>query len=429
MVEMTGRRRLVLVALWLLVAAAAAEWLVRGTLRGLRDSSDYFKNGYCASAAWLQGKDPYGVDDVAEIWSQTGSYLGLLTQEKRPLYPPPTLVLIAPYAAQPCWASHVTWQVTLHVLALLAIGALVVDSQFARDDPRLPFLIAALAALAPLHSGLAKGQLAVASISCTILAIVAYGRERPNLSGVLLGIATALKPQLGLAFTGYFVLRGRWRPATWALAITAVCGAIAIGRMALAGVDWVPSYLDNYHWFNDPDRNMDAGRGNPYRYMLINLQMALFGWTESRAAVQAIALSATAALSLTYIALLRRVPRDEFLASGLVGVLCLLPVYHSNYDALVLALPVTWAVRALASEHRRFAIATLAISALFLFPGGAAVHVLGQRLPDATTSSWWWQGLLLPFWPWALLVISIVLLAALRSGLVEGRGAPETARP
>ena len=104
---------------------------------------------------------------------------------------------------------------------------------------------------------------------------------------------------------------------------------------------------------------------------------------------------------------------QELLALSVVAVLCLLVVYHRYYDAVLLAVPITWSFTALHGAHWREGVAVLLLSADFILPFQTALHAMQQEqlLPAWLTGGPLW-GVLITQHVWALVLMTLVLLLA-----------------
>ena len=106
---------------------------------------------------------------------------------------------------------------------------------------------------------------------------------------------------------------------------------------------------------------------------------------------------------------------NELLQLSTLGVLSLLPVYHRFYDAFLLIFPLAWGVTAISGQVKKLAKTTLLLLLVFLVPGGSALEQLQQttRL-GRLQHSWWWVQFVMPHQIWVLLLLSLVLLLAMR---------------
>src|SRR5277367_6351543 len=98
--------------LWILLLLAAAEFVVRGPVRYLRDPTNWndLSQNYTASKLWLQGKSPSDPRNFSVLWKhETGSRLEV-TDIRTHLAPPlGELVVLAPIAAFPWKVAKMLW--------------------------------------------------------------------------------------------------------------------------------------------------------------------------------------------------------------------------------------------------------------------------------------------------------------------------------
>jgi hypothetical protein len=292
---------------------------------------------------------------------------------------------------------------------------------------------------------------------CLSVLAIWYAFNRLEMAaGILVAVATALKPQIGGAFILYFLLVRRWRASVLAMALLGVLTAVAVGRLTAAHVAWLGALQANLHAASTGGGYIDPSAANPWRWHMVNLQHPLHTFLDSRAAVGALTWLITAALFLAYVrALLAASPdRPEMLAAGIPGILCLLPVYHRYYDAVIMVIPLAWAVSVLPitpppkipplprGSVIRVLVLPITWARSFLRQGGrgsgwALLAMLCTApfyvswswafdhwietglLPAAWAQTWWWDSLVMPCQTWALLV----LLGSLFGGLAAYRAA------
>lgn len=410
-------RRIVIVAL--IIASLYFAW--RGIWRGIADSGD-LAVGYAAARAWLVGQNPYDPLALQDELSRSGAPLALVDQLStlRNVYFPATLVFFVPFALLPWMSASLLW-VASNVVATLVIAlglARILDWRL--TDTRALGLTACLLALSPVHLTMASGQTGLAATALLVVA-VSWERSGPRAApGVLYGLAMVSKLQIGLPFFAYLLARRRWAMALRAGLALGFLTALSVTVMHFSGVSWLPTWTGNVGILSGPGGINDSGFLNPDRYSLVNLQYPLqtlgFGawWSDS------ITFGLVGLAGLATIWSIRgRRPRAELLSLSIVGVLSLLVTYHRYYDAVLLALPIAWAISALGTPNRRASILALILCANFVLPFQTALHDIEQRglAPDWLTDTWFWDAVLLTQHAWALVLLVLVLLwAALRDG-------------
>ena len=398
----------------LLVAVAYFAW--RGVWRGATDSGD-LAVGYSAGRALLLGHDPYDAVVLRKdlIAAGGGEIAGSsLLDRLQNVYFPATLSAFVPLAL-------VSWPAArLIFLALNVGGALFITLGLGRllrwrpSQPRSLVLIALLLALAPVHTTVASGQTAILAMAAVVAALLLERAGRGIWSGVLYGLATVLKIQIGLPFVVYLLWRRRWAAGTVAGMVVGASSLLAVLRMQAAEVPWASSWLANLADLSGPGGINDPSELNPERYSLINLQVLLFNFLPLGDWVNVLTFALVAAAAFVLVWLNRGHDHEDLLALSVVAVLTLLVTYHRYYDAVLLALPIAWGLSTLPSAGKRLAVIALALCADFILPAQTALHDLQQRqiLPPWVTDNELWRSVVLVQHVWALVLLVLVLLWA-----------------
>ena len=422
-----------------LLVLASAEFVVRGPIRFLqaRDFNDFI-SPYIQTRAWMQGMDPYDPRTLPALWPTGANKPVFITRDlasgtvvlKRGIptaYPPTSFVLLSAVAWLPWRVAHGVWL----TISLLAYGATVFAlaslAGVRWPEPRSYLFFALALALAPFHTGLAAGSIVIVVVGVSALAVWAAAHHRNKLAGILIGVAVALKPQIGLPFLAYYLWRRRWRIVAPTLALLMVVAGIAIVYLRLNHTPWVDSYLyDNKVLFAVGSLG-DFTEKNPIRFGLVNLQVLTYVFTLDRAMAGVLALVIAGVLGLLWLWFLRRGgEHNELLELSGLLVLSLLPVYHRLYDASLLIFPLAWSFAAWSTRGRVLARTTLLLILIFLVPGGSALEQLQHTKFDSTWQhSWWWMRFVMPHQVWALLLLSGILLQALRHCGAENAEAME----
>lgn len=414
-------RRVVTLSLLLLLAAASLYFVVRGPLRAWTDLDDQDITGlYAAARSWLGGLDPYDGQVLEDVSEAAGMRLGPAWS----LHPPTTFVLLSPLAALP-WPLAEKLVVIVNVLLQLASIAMAMSVTGLRlRQPRGLLFVCFALALAPFHTAMSEGQLTIAVVALVVGSLLAQQHDRPVASGLCVALAAALKPQMGLIFLLLLLLRGRWKALGTAGVALAVMAAVAVGRLAAAGVDWMPTLLSNLARSGFGD----ASSATTQRLNLQALLNALLAGQDALLIDLMTYAVGAAAIAILFVALRHRLdPEAELLLYAGCSVVTLLMVYNRSYGATLLILPLAWALapfrpRALWREALALALAT----AVFLVPGAAALARV--RLPGALA----WAS---PWWPVVQLHQSIALLVILVSLLLAatrrtaGHGPPGPMEP
>jgi alpha-1,2-mannosyltransferase len=194
--------------------------------------------------AWMSGGDPYGP------MPQTSIGVGLPY-----LYPPPSLVLLAPFALMPLWAAKVVGT-ALTLIALIVTIWVVISRCWprARDIEvagGTALVLPIALSLEPVDETLTFGQLNIWLMALVTLDLLARNPRWPR--GLLIGVAFALK-LTPAAFILFFLLRRDYRAAL----VTVLSGAafVALGFL----VAWKASVA---YWFTGAGPT-DGVSGTPF---------------------------------------------------------------------------------------------------------------------------------------------------------------------
>lgn len=391
--------------------------------RGFND----FLSPYIQSEAWTLGLDPYSQDNLVALWPAEArpfpfvddlkSGTLLLKRGIPTAYPLPTFVVIAPIALLPWPIAQKLWL----ALNLLGFGVTlfsllrVVGYHF---DYTASYLFLTLAvAFAPFHSGLATGNIVILVVGLSAAATLTATNQRDSLAGLLTGVAVCLKPQIGLMFLVYFLLKRRWKIVSFAIMMVSILAVIAVGRLAANHTSWVANYLFDSRMLFAKGSLGDFTESNRTRYGLVNLQLLTYVFLRDRARANACALIVAGIFAAIWIVLLRRraSTRIDLLELSTLLVLSLLPLYHRFYDASLLVFPLAWSLKALSNEWRRVAGIALLLMLLFLLPAGS---MLEQAQHASWTlhlrHHWWWTDLVMPCQVWALFLLTFACMEAMR---------------
>jgi hypothetical protein len=226
-----------------------------------------------------------------------------------------------------------------------------------------------------------------------------------------------LKPQVGLCFLIFFLVQRRWKPVMACSGMSAAIFLLAVVRLAAAGAPWWNSYLNVSHSVFARGGINDFTPANPIWFQMLNLQVAFFPLLPRAAAANILAVSVGLGFAVLWLlcALKRSRDSDHLLTLSALAVISLLPVYHRFYDAALLVFPAAWAVMG-GRLPRKAAWSSLGLAALFLTPGGVLISRVAERthVSAAFVTSWWWRSFIVAHQVWALFLLAIVLLIAMR---------------
>ena len=283
----------------LLILLASVEFVTRGPWRALSESGD-FAMPYLSARVWLRGGNPYDHRIVDQLWAESAG-----PPERAPVkfntptvYPPTALPLIVPLSLFNWREASITALTINSLLALLSIAALISTAGLDWREPRGLLFVALGLAFAPLHTGVALGNLIILAASAAIMAIWASEKKRDLLAAVLLAIATGVKPQIGgIVLIGYSFKR-RWRIVAPAGVLLLALSSFSVLRMEIAGADWRQSWLSNNAESLAPGGPNDPTAANLSRHHLINLHWPLYAIFDHGWLVNSIVLLFTGSLLL-----------------------------------------------------------------------------------------------------------------------------------
>lgn len=145
------------------------------------------------------------------------------------IYPPTTLLLVAPFALMPFWPAYIVW--TIAGVAAFWTAARRLTSGW----------VATLSVLSPPAVVVVLLGQTTFLAGAAVLWSVALMRDRPLLSGVVMGVAAAIKPQSAMLGPIAYLFDRNWK---------ALCAAVCTWfLLACASLVFGPRlWLD---WFND----------------------------------------------------------------------------------------------------------------------------------------------------------------------------------
>jgi hypothetical protein len=428
LIHRPGRKWRLILAL--LILLSGTEFIVRGPMRFAhnRDFNDFI-SPYIQSKAWVKGIDPYSPASLVRLWPPEAERPEFLDQDlttgtlvlRRGIpspYPLTTLLVLAPITILPWSLAHAVWLV-INLLAYAAMGLSLASLMHLHwNEPRTYVFCAFLLALAPFHTGLAAGNIAIVVVAMTAVVCLAAERRQDIVAGTLLAIAVSLKPQIALPFLLYFLLCRRWRLAGTAMGTVALVAALAVFRLTIAGAPWLENYIyDNRVLFSRGSLN-DFTEANPIRFGLVNLQVLLYVILHDRAIANGLALGVAIIAGLWWLFLVNRRSGSgqHLLALSALVVISLLPIYHRLYDTSLLVFPLAWSLTDLSGKIRSLGNFTFCLILPFLVPGGSLLEQIQLRgyVSAAVRGAWWWNAMVMPHQVWVLVILTVVLLEAMR---------------
>jgi hypothetical protein len=415
---------------WIAVLLAAGLFLLRGPLRASSGYVNDFAAPYTATRLWLQHCNPYDSTAFFPTWHDAGAPKGKVAGNPsgtHPVYPPPTLVVLIPFALMP-------WPIAVKALTLLSaalyIAVLPLLASFLPGtwrDPIKPAFLAFGLALAPTHSGLHVTN--VACLAATLLFLSIYfllsRGKRINLPAIFcLTLAICLKPTLGLLLIPYLIWTRAWRTLAATVAISATITAASLYPLLSLGSVWLSSLRENIAVVFTNGGAADVSEQSLLRFDRIDLQLPLYALLHNRTAASLLAALIAATLLLLWFQskpnLSNQAPSGETLDQHILQiatllVIGLLPFYQRYYSAMIVLLPILWAFRTLYHPASRATQRwVLILSTIFLI-NIEAIFSRSSLLPFLTIHFPLLTNLILgPHLCWLLLLLAILLLAASR---------------
>lgn len=416
---MTSKRWLsILVALLLL--ASVALFSIRGPVRLWRGLGwNDFLSPYIQANAWAHGKDPYSAKSLISLWPidlprppwvDTEAANGKLETNKGvpSPYPISSFVVLSPFTLLPWTLALLSWMLISVAAVVLAAFALLSICGRSVIELRAQLFLAALFALAPLHTGIGTGNPAVLVVAFTVFTVWAARSGRESAAGTLLALAICLKPTVAGGLLLYYLIRRRWKIAGIACAVSAMIAVLGVSRLALASVPWFSSYIENTRRMFVAGSIDDFTRTDAIRYNMVNAQVFFYSVLRNPSAANRLSLLLGVTLLGCWLWLCyrRRIP-SELLEISAISVLSLISVYHRFYDAGLLIWPLAWSV--LVVSKRLTAAATLLTILPFLVPGAAILAERAAHLSPSVAQSWWWI-ILVTHQVWDLILLAVLLL-------------------
>jgi hypothetical protein len=201
-----------------------------------------FEIHHTAFAAALHGNNPY---DLVLLRSYLDPALGYIPRGAFCfLYPPWTLVLLAPLLILPIRTAGWAWLV-INMVLLAGIPVFALSWQRSRPDYRFYVVCGAILLFPPAIDALMFGQINILCTFALVSMAWALDRRRDWLAGALLPIAL-LKPHvafLPLLIFGFFAWHHRrFRFLLWALVSFAVALALSSTLSPNLPLDWIRSF-------------------------------------------------------------------------------------------------------------------------------------------------------------------------------------------
>lgn len=327
-------------------------------LYGFQDFRDAF---YYPSRALLDGVNPY--DPVAY-------------QARYPVarptspYAPHSLLLHLPFSLLPYRAAQFAYY-ALNLLLVLYLARACLAAAVGGAGAAAVLTLATVILMArPTHQTLFLGQITCVVVAGVYLALLEEDR-RPWLAAA--GVALAcMKPTYGVPLVVALLFLGRYRTTLRGVLLATAASLPALPFLARAAGGIVPlvSSVIGSYTIMDSDRSVNTSTST-IRIDAVAITERLAGRPLGGLVELLLTLGLLAAGGWAAARLARRGGRDgEVAAAGLACLTILICIYHQAYDALLLALPMTWLMTRLPWKRapRRGDFARLLLLALLAVP-------------------------------------------------------------
>lgn len=411
-------RRWLRILLGLIAVLMLADFVFRGIIPALGPGKNDFSEVYVGAWLWRHGQNFYDSAVTTAAGNQlAGTHVNIVL-----IYPPTTLVLMAPFTLLPWAWANLAWLLLGLVGAGSTIVLLVRLARFERWEDRALVLATFILAFDPLHQAFHLGNVALVAVPLCLLGIYLAERRQDFAAGVVLATAAALKPQLGLLVLCFYLLRLRTRFMAGVL-LPGLALGLALARYPVPLATLISSYRGNLHYWFAPGKLYGFTEG-ALPFHVNNTQVILYhllhrvqaaNWLAHGLAVCGLGIWGAAAWRARF-----RLPVPLAISSLLA--LSFISLYHSVSDATVLTLALSWAYR---EEQRPGAWAPRATCIIFLLlmlPGHSALMRVTPHLGTGVTESWWWRLLVARYFIWLLVTLNAVLLYAMTTSSRQTRG-------
>jgi hypothetical protein len=411
------KHRQLRIVLALIALLMLADFVFRGIVPAFEGSKNDFAEIYVGAWMWRHGLNFYD----ASLAHVVGDQIADTRVNIVLIYPPTALVLVAPFTFLPWIWANVLWLI-LGLAGIAATIALSIRLAGLRLwDDRALVLGTFLLAFDPLHQAFHLGNLALFVVPLCFLGV--YFEQNGNVfwSGLALGVATALKPQLGIWVLGFYLLQLRKRVLAGAL-VTAAGLAWAFVRYPVPWRSLIASYRNNlWYWFA-PGRLYGFTEGAlPFHVNDTQVIFYQFFHSVREADVAAYFLFLCGLILWAIFVFRARFRVYTPLALACLWALSFLALYHSVSDATVLTLALCWALRDLEWPMEPARVATCLVFLLLMLPGHAALMRLSPHIGSGIAESWWWRLFVARYFVWLLVSLNVVLLFALKDQTAGNR--------
>jgi hypothetical protein len=417
------------VALGILALLMLGDFVFRGILTAPQTTRNDFSEPYVGAWLWRHGENFYDSLLTKETATRlTGSQVNLVL-----IYPPTALILISPFSFLPWVWANTIWL----ILGLLGVGATIFLlfrlGRFGVAEDRAWALATFILAFSPLHQAFHMGNVALLAVPVCLLGVVLAESGWDFTAGIVLSLATALKPQLGLWPLLFYLVQFRKR-FIWGALIPSVALLAAIVDYPIPWRTLVAGYRGNLHYWFTPGHMLGNTEGS-LPFHVNSSQIIFYEALHNIREANLLANSLFAlGLLLWCLAMWRsRFGVDTALAISSLLALSFVSLYHSVSDVTGLTAALCWAYGHESQSNDGETLAwckraTCVIFLLMMLPGHSLLIRLSPSVSEAVSQSWGWRVLVARYFIWLLLGLNAVLLYAVMQSS-RNRFAPLGARP
>jgi hypothetical protein len=362
-----------------LFSIAVLVFVLRGPYRAIRSlTAKDFAGIYAAARCWIDGKNPYDHVLLSEefIYSANGPSALVPTKESQPsVYFPTAMPILAALAWLPWSQANKVWCLLSIVVFALSLLVFFKTVNVSLDQKWL--VATALLAYAPIHTGLATGNPSVITNSLVVLTISFSMLKRPVASGILLGIAQCVKPQLSICALTLLVIWKSWLPVLVSLLVTLVAAGLSLVHTSSVTQywQWCLTLRHNLALSLGPGGINDPSLANPLAYHLLNAQALLGLFTRNPRVNDLVVWTIVGAMAILYFRYRSNARSPcRWRDAGFISVVTILITYHRYYDAQLLILVIPFLLTHCHTD--RVTVISLCVCLLLLtFPSQSALAV------------------------------------------------------
>jgi hypothetical protein len=402
-------RRWLRLVLGLIALLMLADFVFRGVGTASEVTRNDFSEVYVGSWLWRHGQNFYDASLTKATATQlTGSHVNLVL-----IYPPTALILMSPFSFLPWVWANTIWLLLGLVGIAVTIALLIRLAGFRAGEDRALILATFMLAFSPLHQAFHMGNVALLAVPLCLLGIYWAEEKRDFAAGLILTIATALKPQLGLWVFLFYLIQFRKRFIAGAV-LPAIALLAALVSYPVPARTLLAGYRSNLHYWFDPGRMIGFTDG-AMPFHVNTSQVVIYQLLHRVAATSLLANGIfVAGLLIWLFAVCRaRFRMSVPLAISSLLALSFISLYHSVSDVTVLTVALCWAFRGEPQPPAWSQRATCILFLLMMLPGHSALIRSAPHLSAAIAESWWWKLLVARYFIWLLLALNAVLLYAL----------------